>query len=317
MSSRPSHARFVAVGSGGDGLNESVIRDAIVHLSGKEKPNVLYLGTPSYDLAQSQTKQTIRFSETGCCVTALPMADSTPTAAEIGAAFDAADVILMSGGNTLFAMDRLMRLGVQEHLSRAMQRGAVLCGGSAGAICWFDGGHSDSMDPESYKKAKLASKSAKDDSAAPLSDDAKKSWEYIRVPGFGFLPGLCCPHHDIIQSNGILRAYDFDAMMLRHPGETGICFDHWAALIVEGENYKIICPEGKEGSVVGEAGSETFSADRLGRPGIWRKRVQDSTVVTELVPAAGKIADLLVRASEIVPDPRLERARCENPDDLA
>jgi len=27
----------------------------------------------------------------------------------------------------------------------------VIAGGSAGAICWFDGGHSDSMDPCTYK----------------------------------------------------------------------------------------------------------------------------------------------------------------------
>ena len=28
-----------------------------------------------------------------------------------------------------------------------MERGCVLCGGSAGCICWFDGGHSDSLAP--------------------------------------------------------------------------------------------------------------------------------------------------------------------------
>jgi hypothetical protein len=32
---------------------------------------------------------------------------------------------------------------------------------------------------------------------------------------------LCCPHHDRVQSNGILRATDFDDMMLRHPTEVG------------------------------------------------------------------------------------------------
>jgi dipeptidase E len=29
----------------------------------------------------------------------------------------------------------------------------ILSGGSAGAICWFNGGHSDSMDPATYKNA--------------------------------------------------------------------------------------------------------------------------------------------------------------------
>ena len=31
----------------------------------------------------------------------------------------------------------------------------ILSGGSAGALCWFDAGHSDSMDPASYKKSML------------------------------------------------------------------------------------------------------------------------------------------------------------------
>ncbi len=31
----------------------------------------------------------------------------------------------------------------------------MLAGGSAGAICWFDGGHSDSMDPASFKEAMM------------------------------------------------------------------------------------------------------------------------------------------------------------------
>lgn len=310
-------ARFVAVGSGGDGMNETVVCDAIVRLSGKDRPNVLYIGTAQYDLAESERVQTVRFAERGCSVTRLAVANSTPTQEEIDSAFADVEVIVLSGGNTLFALDRLIRLGVHERLRQAMTRGVVLSGGSAGAICWFDAGHSDSMDPDSYKKVKLATQSAADDSAAPVSEDAKKNWEYIRVPCLGFLPGLCCPHHDKIQSNGILRAVDFDAMLLRHPGETGICLDHWAALVIEGEEYRIIYPEGKEGSVAGDPGKETFSAERLGRPGIWRKFVRDGLVSCELVPMEGKIADLLVPASEVQPDPRVVVARAENPDDLA
>ena len=53
----------------------------------------------------------------------------------------------MSGGNTLFATDRWRRLGMDERIREAGARGAVLAGGSAGGISWFDGGQSDSMDP--------------------------------------------------------------------------------------------------------------------------------------------------------------------------
>jgi hypothetical protein len=48
-----------------------------------------------------------------------------------------------------------------------------------------------------------------------------------------------CPHHDKVQSNGVLRAIDFDAMLLRHEGEQGICIDHWAALCVDGDAFEV------------------------------------------------------------------------------
>jgi len=41
----------------------------------------------------------------------------------------------------------LIKLGIDNQIKEAVKRGVVISGGSAGAICWFDGGHSDSMDP--------------------------------------------------------------------------------------------------------------------------------------------------------------------------
>ena len=110
-----------------------------------------------------------------------------------------------------------------------------MAGGSAGAICWFDGGHSDSMDPSFYFKT-LTDESA----AAALTLEKLTSWKYIRVPCLGFLPGLVCPHFDKTQSNGTARAADFDEMMRRHPGETGVGIDHFAALVVEGNRYSVL-----------------------------------------------------------------------------
>eukprot|EP00434_Breviolum_minutum_P012807 symbB.v1.2.011288.t1/scaffold754.1/size165080/2 len=61
-------------------------------------------------------------------------------------------------------------------------------------------------------------------------DEVSKRWEYIRIDGLRFLPGLCCPHHDRVQSNGILRSTDFEELLKRHPTERGICIDDWTAL---------------------------------------------------------------------------------------
>ncbi len=77
------------------------------------------------------------------------------------------DVIYVGGGNTanLLAMWRLQ--GLDRILRSAWTRGAILCGVSAGMICWFEDGLTDSF-------GKLAA----------LGD------------GLGFLKGSACPHYD-------------------------------------------------------------------------------------------------------------------------
>ena len=48
-------------------------------------------------------------------------------------AVEKADIILVSGGNTLYAVDRWTYLGLDELLRGAAHRGKVMAGGSAGA----------------------------------------------------------------------------------------------------------------------------------------------------------------------------------------
>src|SRR5690606_33251849 len=56
-----------------------------------------------------------------------------------------ADLIYVGGGNTLMMMKKWRRFGVDELLKEAFDKGKVLCGVSAGSICWFDFGISDSL----------------------------------------------------------------------------------------------------------------------------------------------------------------------------
>jgi len=207
-----------------------------------------------------------------------------------------------------------------------------MAGGSAGAICWWSGGHSDSIDPHSYKREKLRSRDedidddnndggeneeSKEREEKEQHDEAEEEWDYIRVDGLGFIPGLCCPHHDRVQSNGILRATDFNHMLLRHPTEVGICIDHNAAFLIEGDNYRVIYPTGDEfiGSVMPDG---TFSGDRLGRPGVWIKELMsdECTVSCFLCPASGKLEQLLKDPKHIRHSYAHELiAEKENPDD--
>ncbi len=56
-----------------------------------------------------------------------------------------ADVIYVGGGDTLFLMDVWRKTGIDKLVWEAYQRGAVLCGLSAGAICWFEDIYTDSL----------------------------------------------------------------------------------------------------------------------------------------------------------------------------
>ena len=126
----------------------------------------------------------------------------------------------------------------------------------------------------------------------------------------GSLPGLVCPHADKVQSNGVLRMTDFEGMMLRHPGERGITIDHFAALVIDGDQYRVISLEGKPGSVLD---TETFSPTREGKPGCWTKDVVEGKVKTALVPTEGSLASLVRKATEMTDDPGLAVVRSSNP----
>ena len=293
-----AHLRGLFMGSGG-GLAEPGMAEHVIELTGRDAAGLelLYLGTATYDADEPRQRQAVRFDELGCQVRALDVATRDPSTDEMDEAVGRAAIVLVSGGNTLYAVDRWVALGLDEMLRQAIDHGLVACGGSAGAICWFDGGHSDSMDPTSYLEA-----------AAP-DDPGANDWRYIRVAGLGLLPGLLCPHYEATQSNGVLRAADFEGMMLRHPGEAGLGLDNWAGLLVDGESYRVVHPEGRPGS----AGRGGFVSDGSGTPGLWLHEVVDGRVTARLAPREGRLGDITRPAAEIVDDLHVPAARDENP----
>jgi peptidase E len=56
-----------------------------------------------------------------------------------------------SGGNTLHALLRWKEVGLDLLMKEASLKGVVLCGGSAGAGCWFSSLHTDSLRPDNTK----------------------------------------------------------------------------------------------------------------------------------------------------------------------
>ena len=78
------------------------------------------------------------------------------------------DAVLVGGGSTANMLAVWRVHGFDDVLRKAWQSGVVLAGWSAGMICWFEAGVTDSFGPQ----------------LAGMRD------------GLGFLPGSACPHYD-------------------------------------------------------------------------------------------------------------------------
>lgn len=63
---------------------------------------------------------------------------------EVNQKIENADIIYVGRGNTQYMMKVWQEYGVDKALIRAYKSGKVLSGLSAGSICWFISGHSDS-----------------------------------------------------------------------------------------------------------------------------------------------------------------------------
>ena len=213
----PVPKRIVAIG-GGDlrTLATEPIDRAIIELTGRASPNVLFVPTASSDSPEYwQAFDHAYRVEYGCRTDVLYLLGSPPPPVRIAAKVRWADVVYVGGGNTLKMMRRWRRLGVDRLLREAYAARTVLCGTSAGAICWFDRGHSDSM--SFYRPDR---------------------WDYIAVTGMGLLPGLACPHYDG-DTAGVPRRAHFHEMLARKGGP-GLAIDNDCAVAFGGDGYRVI-----------------------------------------------------------------------------
>jgi len=129
----------------------------ISDFSGKSNPNWLYIPTPVEDSDRGEYSSIESFVERcrdqniQSLRTLLCVRDFDPEDAKLK--IDWADVIYVSGGNTLFAIKRWREVGLDILLRKARDAGKIMCGHSAGMLCWFESGHSDSLEYYAKKKS--------------------------------------------------------------------------------------------------------------------------------------------------------------------
>jgi dipeptidase E len=189
----------------------------IIRLSNKRNPKLLFIPTASSDSEQYWGYVREYFGNFLKCETdALFLIKEPLTKEEIQKKILSADIIYVGGGNTLRMMRLWRRLGVDKLLKAAYENGTVLAGISAGSICWFDSGHSDSM--SFYNPGK---------------------WKYINVKGLGLIKGIHCPHYNSM-TRGIPRRKHFRDM-IRKMGGIGIAIENNCAIeFIDDRFYKVI-----------------------------------------------------------------------------
>ena len=136
--------RIVAI-AGGNWESTHKINQYIVALAGREKANLLFIGTASHDAVEYIEVIHTEFESLGCDVKELNLTSEKYTDEEIDELLDQADIIYVGGGDTAFMVNAWREYGLDSKLKKVyLTDRAVLSGISAGAMCWFNCGHSDS-----------------------------------------------------------------------------------------------------------------------------------------------------------------------------
>lgn len=184
----------------------------IIARTGKKHPKLLFIPTASSDSEKYYSIVKKHFTKLGCLVDVLYLIKENHTKKELENKILSADAIYVGGGNTLKMMMLWRKIGVDILLKKAHKKGIILSGLSAGSICWFTYGNSDSR--------KFTSGSN----------------QLIKVKGLGLINALHCPHYDT-ESH---RQKDLKRMMKNTFGIVAIALENCSAFEVVDDTYRIL-----------------------------------------------------------------------------
>ncbi len=199
--------KIIAIG-GGD-LRERTtfaIDEYIANLSkahaGSNRANALFIPTASHDYMPYYNTfhkvYTGSFDiKTDVALTVFREVDEE----RLRAKFEKADMIYVGGGDTVFMLESWRKTGLLPLIRDAYERGVILAGLSAGAICWFSDIYTDS--------------------AAALGEGDK----YAMFKGLNWIDGKISPHYGS-------RMLDFDKIVC-YNFDCAYGIEDDAALVIE------------------------------------------------------------------------------------
>jgi dipeptidase E len=206
--------QIIAMGGGGFSTgSEPGLDHYVLEQARSTTPRIGFIGTATGDSESYLVKFYARFSQLDCQPSHLPLFGRTPNLEDWVLA---QDVIFVGGGNTKSLLSVWDGWGLAALLRRAGEAGTILSGISAGAICWFDWGVTDSMA----------------ETLGPLAC-------------LGFVPGSCCPHY----SGESERRPAYERMVASGEIVPGYAIDDGAALHFEDGRAKQVV-SGRPGAEV-------------------------------------------------------------------
>ena len=134
---------IVAIGGGGFGrsLGSLEIEKYIISLINKKRPKICFIPTASGDSSLYKLNFYRAFSKLNCITSHIDFFSRTEHLEE---KVLNQDIIYVGGGNTKSMLAVWKEWNLHEILRNAYEKGIVMSGVSAGAICWFEKGITDS-----------------------------------------------------------------------------------------------------------------------------------------------------------------------------
>ncbi|RIW38429.1 peptidase E [Bacillus salacetis] len=201
--------QIIALGGGGFSMEpgNDLLDTYILDQASSDEPKICFLATASGD-AEGYIDRFYEFFKRKNCIPS-HLSLFKPHTRDLERFLLAQDIIYAGGGNTKNLLILWKEWGMDKILHKALEQGIVLAGLSAGSICWFEEGVTDSYG----------------DGLEPLT-------------ALGFLNGSHCPHYDgELERRPSYKAFIADSVL-----KPGYAADDGAALhFIDGKLERVVC----------------------------------------------------------------------------
>ena len=184
--------------------------------AGDKRANALFIGTASHDsMPYFNSFRKTYTSVFDIKAEVALMVYGEMSVEKIAGKIDNADCIYIGGGDTIFMLEKWKEFGIDKMLIDAYNQGKIICGLSAGAICWFKDMYTD------YEIMR------------------GQSSDYVLRKGLGVLDGAMCPHFNE-------REEDFISALSSGELQGAYCVENDCAIeFIDGEFVNVISAGGK------------------------------------------------------------------------